>query len=174
MRSFYILALTLILSIGVFAQKNVTAENFNATALDGTNVELKQLRGKVVMIEFFTTKCPICAAEAPKINQMAEGFKDKDVVFLAMTTENADRVQEYLKKKPTVFTVIPNSFDILLKYADKDGDGRVVMPTPSYYLINQTGEIAYRSSGWDKTKKLTAEITRLLDSQPKRSKSDAK
>ena len=176
MRLFYLLALTFILSFAAFAQKSktTTAENFTATALDGTNIELKDLRGKVVLIEFFTTRCPICVAESPKVNAMAENFAGKDVVFLALTTENADKIKEYLKKKPTVFTVIPNSFDILLKYADKDTDGRVTLPTPSYYLINQTGEIVYHSNGFDKTPRLTNEITRLLGNQSKKSKSDGK
>ncbi len=37
------------------------------------------------------------------------------------------------------------------------------MPYPAYYLINQQGEIEYRANGWDKTEKISSEITRLLN-----------
>jgi hypothetical protein len=51
---------------------------------------------------------------------------------------------------------------VVLKYADKDGDGNVAMGFPAHFLINQKGEIELKTSGFSKTKLLDAEINRLL------------
>ena len=138
------------------------AETFTATSLDGTEFDIAQLKGKVVLITFWSTRCPICAAEIPKLNEMAKIFKDKDVIFLGLTTDDAKKIKAHLKKKPFAFNIIPNSFGLLLTYADKDGDGNVTMGYPSHFLINQKGEIELKTSGFDKTEALTARINKLL------------
>jgi peroxiredoxin len=93
---------------------------------------------------------------------MAAKYKGKDVVFLGLTTDDDSKVKQYIRKKPFDFYLLPNSFGILLKYADKDGDGNVTMGYPSHFLINQTGEIELKTSGFKKTEKLAAQIDKLL------------
>lgn len=58
------------------------------------------LRGKAVVLEFWATWCGGCVAAIPHLNQLADQFKDKPVVFLSVTDENADVVQAFLKKRP--------------------------------------------------------------------------
>ena len=131
--------------------------------MEGKTFNLNDLRGKVVVLVFWSTKCPICAAEIPKLNKLAENYKNKDVVFFGLTMENADKVAAHLKKKPFDFNIIPSSFDVLLKYADKDGDGKISMGFPGYYLINQKGEIELKANGFDKTATLNTRIGQLLN-----------
>jgi len=173
MRFSIILFLTLVLTFSAFAQSNKRAkplaENFTAVSLSGQNIELNNLKGKVVLITFWTTRCPICAAEIPKLNQLAASYKDKDVVFLGLTTDNESKVKDYHKKKPFNFNLLPNSFGILLKYADKDGDGNISFGYPGHFLINQNGEIVLKTNGFDKTKILDKEISRLLSSNQNKS-----
>ncbi len=79
------------MSVAAFGQQNRTknvAENFTATALDGQTFDLAGLKGKVVLITFWSTRCPICVSEAPKLNELAARYKDKDVVFLGLSMEN--------------------------------------------------------------------------------------
>ncbi len=159
------LFLILAFSAAVFGQHSKAkplAENFSAIALDGKSFDLAELKGKVVVLTFWSTKCPICHKEIPKLNQLVENYKDKAVVFLGLTMENSDKVKAYLKKTPFKFDILPNSFGVVLKYADKDGDGNVAMGFPAHYLINQKGEIELKTSGFDKTKILDVEINRLL------------
>jgi hypothetical protein len=79
-----------------------------------------------------------------------------------LTTDNADKASSFVKKKPFNFNILPNSFGILLKYADRDGDGNVMMVYPPYYPITQKGEIELKTNGYDKKEKLASEINRLL------------
>lgn len=166
MRFLSVLFLSLLFSFSAFAQSNKNskplAENFTATAIDGTNVTLADLRGKVVLVTFWSTKCPICAAEIPKLNNLAASYAGKDVVFLGLTLENESNVKNYLKKKRFDFKLLPNSFGVLLKYADKDRDGKVSMGYPSHFLINKAGEIELKTNGFDKTEMLDKQIARLL------------
>lgn len=169
MRLLTVLFLTFLFSFAAHAQQTnknskPLAENFTATALDGSNVNLADLRGKVVLITFWSTKCPICAAEIPKLNNMAASYKGKDVVFLGLTLDNDQKVKDYLKKKQFNFNLLPNSFGILLKYADKDGDGKVSMGYPAHFLINRKGEIEVKTNGFDKTDMLDKQIAKLLKS----------
>lgn len=157
------LALILGLSLNIFAQKT-PAENFTAEALDGRLVELDQLRGKVVVMTFWSTTCLICDAEIPKLNQMVSKYEGRDVVFLGLTVENPTKVENFLKQRPFNFEILPSTFGVLLKYADKDRNGNVVMGFPAYFILNQNGEVELKDSGWDRIPKVDSQIGRLLQS----------
>jgi len=165
MRILLVLILILTFSIFGFGQKRIAAENFSAADMSGKTIELNSLKGKIVVLTFWNTKCPICQSELPKLNQLAGRFKDKNVVFLGLTTENETKVENYVKKNPFSFAIIPNSFGILLKYADKDKLGNLSMGYPAHFLINKEGEIELKTDGFDKTEKLNSEINRLLSAQ---------
>jgi len=159
------LFLILAFSVAVFGQQpkaKPLAGTFSATALNGTTFDLAELKGKVVLLTFWSTKCPICHKEIPKLNQLVQTYKDKEVVFLGLTMENPNKVKPYLKKRSFDFDILPNSFGVVLQYADKDGDGNVTMGFPAHFLINQKGEIELKTSGFDKTEMLDARINRLL------------
>lgn len=166
MKKLAVLFLILVSSCVAFAQKNkAVAENFSAASMNGQTVELNSLKGKIVVISFWTTRCPICNAEIPKLNRLAAQYKDKNVVFLGLTTDNEEKVENYIKKNPFNFNLIPNSFGIMLKYAEKDRQGNIMMGYPAHFVVNQEGEIELKTSGFDKTDKLNSEINRLLASK---------
>ncbi|CAN5753138.1 hypothetical protein BH20ACI4_BH20ACI4_05390 [soil metagenome] len=143
-------------------KSKTTAEPFSATAMNGQNFDLESLKGKVVVMTFWSTRCAICVSEIPNLNRMAESYKGKDVVFLGLSTEDPNRIEGFLKSKPFNFNILPNSFGVVLKYADKDRQGRINMPFPSFYVINQDGQIEMKTSGYDKTNALSSNINRLL------------
>jgi thiol-disulfide isomerase/thioredoxin len=116
------LCLILAFSIASFSQQSKTrplAETFSATSLGGQTFDLAELKGKVFVLTFWSTRCPICHDEIPKLNQLAKTYKDKNVVFLGLTLENPNKVEAYLKKKSFDFNIIPNSFGVVLKYVQK-------------------------------------------------------
>lgn len=137
---------------------------FTASALDGSYYDLASLRGKVVVMTFWSAKCAICRAEIPKLNGFMSRYDANRVVFLALTMDNDDRVETYLKSNPFNFHILPNSFGVVLQYADRDKQGNIDMAFPSYFVIDQRGTLAYRANGWDKTNELDSRISRLLAS----------
>jgi peroxiredoxin len=163
-----ILFTALLVSSGLAQQSlkpGAAAPEFTGESLDGKTYNLSQLQGKVVVLTFWSTRCQICHNELPKLNEVAKRYKDKDVVFLALTMENPAKVTPYLRKNPFDFNIVPNAFGVFLKYADMDGSGNINMGFPSYFLINRNGSIALKSNGWDKTARIESQITELLTSE---------
>jgi peroxiredoxin len=156
----------MILAFAAFGQQKVgtTADNFNGTTLEGKDFYLEDFRGKVVVMNFWSTKCPICHSEIPKLNKLTEKYAGKDVVFMGLTMNNETVINLYLQKSPFKFTIVPNSLGVLLKYADRDSKGNEVMAFPAFFIINQAGELTYKSNGGDKSGKIDSEINRLLAS----------
>ncbi len=138
------------------------APQFSGTAVDGNNYDLSQLRGQVVVVTFWSTRCVICQSELPKVNQMIRGYQGKDVTFLALTADDIAKVKQYLQFSPQEAHVIPNSFGALLAFADKDKNGNLNFGYPAFYVIDKEGRIAYKGSGWDRTNQLSSAISGLL------------
>lgn len=135
---------------------------FSAPALDGTFYDLTELRGSVVVLTFWSTKCYICQQEFPKMNQVVRGYDGKKVVFLSLTMENEARVESFLKSNQIAAQVVPNSFGVLLQYADRDKRGHIDMGFPSYFVVDQQGILQHRSSGWDKLGQISSTVDNLI------------
>lgn len=167
MKALPVIVLSLFLALSVSAQQKLqvggAAPDFSASSIDGAPLSLNQMRGKVVLVAFWSTRCQICHSEMPKLNRMAAGHAGKDVVFLGVTMENSARVEPYLKKNPFNFTIVPDGFGMVLQYADKDGKGNIDMGFPAYYLVDQKGIIVMRGNGFDKTGAINTQIGRLLN-----------
>jgi len=158
----YLLFLVFVLAFSSLAAAQMRyAESFTTVDMNGRTVDLNALKGKVVLLTFWSTRCVICHSEIPKLNRMATQYTDPDVVFLAASMENEDKIQSYIKRNPFNFDILPNSFGLVLKYAKKDGKGNIAMGFPAYFLIDRDGKIDFQSSGWDQTKPLDAAIARL-------------
>ena len=169
MRILKLILFIVVLAATALAQQSLkpgaAAPEFSGESLDGKTYNLSELQGKVVVLTFWSTRCQICHSELPKLNEVAKRYRDKDVVFLALTMENPAKVQPYLRKNPFDFNIVPNAFGVFLKYADMDGSGNINMGFPSYFLINRNGSIALKSNGWDKTARIESQITELLTSE---------
>ena len=140
---------------------NPIAENFTGTTLEGKPISLEELRGKIVVLVFWSTRCPICSKEIPKINQMVEKYSGKNVVFLGLSMENDAMISAYIKKKPFNVTLIPNSLGVIMQYAIKDSNGSYNISYPTYFVIDTNGEIELKASG-RKSGAVDSEINKLL------------
>jgi uncharacterized protein (TIGR03435 family) len=63
-------------------------------------VSWEKLKGKVVVLEFWSTACAPCIRAIPHLNELVEQFQGKPVVFLSITEESGDHVQQFLKRQP--------------------------------------------------------------------------
>jgi peroxiredoxin len=166
MRSILISLLVLIITAAAYGQTSLragaTAPTFAAPSIDGTNYNLESMRGTVVVLTFWSTKCEICRSEIPKLNSFMAKYDESKVVFLALSLDNEAKLTAYLRSNPFKFHILPNSFGILLQYADRDREGNIDMGFPSYFLVDKSGKLDYRSNGWDRTDELEARVARLL------------
>lgn len=116
--------------------EGATAPVFDLPALSGGKVKLSDLKGKVVVVNFWATWCPPCLQEMPGLNEVSAAYKDKGVVILGLSLD-----EEGLSvTKPTV-EKLNISYQIL--EADKatyQAYGNI-LTIPFTYVIDRKGVI---------------------------------
>lgn len=73
------------------------APDFTAPTIDGAPVRLSDLRGKVVLLEFWATTCGPCLPEIPRLKAMREGLPPEDLQIIGITDdEDAEALRHFL------------------------------------------------------------------------------
>ena len=130
------------------AEVSMQAPLFTATAMSGKIFSLADLKGKIVVINLWSTRCVNCVDETPELNSLVDAFKDKDVVFLAFAHDALPNVQKFLKKKPFKYEIIPAGLqEMIVPYGVPIGNGFFDIPFPTHILIDQTGVIRVNQVG---------------------------
>jgi thiol-disulfide isomerase/thioredoxin len=80
--------------------------NFTLTDLKGKPWTLKELRGKVVLVNFWATWCPPCRKEMPDLDTLYKRLGPQGLVILAISDEEAGKVEPYLAEHPVSYPVL--------------------------------------------------------------------
>lgn len=141
---------------------NDTASEFTVQMVDGKKIKLSNLKGKVVLVNYWATWCAPCLMEFAEFpEKILEPFKDDDFILIAISIgeskETVEKKMEKMKKYGVDFNVgIDPKNEIWNKYAT----GAI----PKSFLIDQNGIIKYISIGnaEGNVDKLAKEIKTLL------------
>jgi thiol-disulfide isomerase/thioredoxin len=126
---------------GPMSVKLEYAPPFSIADMDGNIVDSKSLKGKVVVLNFWFTRCNPCVEEMPELNKLVKQYKNnKDVVFLALTFDDKATVSAFLKKNDFDYTILPDAKSIV--------DDYIVMGYPSNLVLDKKGDIQYQSMGF--------------------------
>jgi peroxiredoxin len=115
--------------------KNSPAPDFQMQMPDGKTVFLSDLRGKVVMLNFWATWCPYCVIEMPYLQKAYNELAAQGVVILGINTgETGKTVQKFVNEKQLTFPIIldPDVYVSILY-------GARYLPTT--YIIDKAGNI---------------------------------
>jgi thiol-disulfide isomerase/thioredoxin len=117
------------------------APRFHAKTMDGQNFTNESIKGKVVLFEFWTTWCGYCVGEAPFVDQIAQEYKDKGLIVLAVDVgESKKTVKRYLEGHPrSCPIVLMEDTNLAAMYA--------ATVYPIYVLIDRDGYIAGTQRG---------------------------
>lgn len=97
-------------------QEGAVLKELNFKDSNGNNFTLDSLKGKVIVLNFWFIGCKPCVEEIPDLNRIQEKFKDKDVVFLAVTFDSKKKLDDFAKKKSFNFNIVPNSMNIIRQF----------------------------------------------------------
>ena len=119
------------------------APNTAYTLLDGRQSTVEQMRGKVVLVNFWATSCTTCVHEMPQIIATHEKFKARgyQTLAVAMSYDVPAYVANFVQTRKLPFDVAIDSTGAIAK---SFGD---VQLTPTSVLINKRGEIVKRYVG---------------------------
>ena len=98
---FLSLALILVASCAVALPKTEPAPRFTATTTTGEKFSNESIKGKVVLLEFWTTWCGFCAEEAAFVDKIGNELAGKGLILLAINVgESKKTVRKYLDQHP--------------------------------------------------------------------------
>ena len=105
--------------------------------LDGTQQTTQDLRGKVVLVNFWATSCVTCVAEMPELVSTYEKYRSRgyETLAVAMSYDPPSYVVNFAETRKLPFKV---AIDNTGAVAKAWGDVRI---TPTTYLVNKRGEI---------------------------------
>jgi thiol-disulfide isomerase/thioredoxin len=117
------------------------APDFTVETVDGKPYSLSALKGKAVLLDFWTTWCGPCRNAMPSVEHVAQDYKEGLVVLGVNAGEERDAVQAFLKKTPMAYpAVLSGETGILKDYQ--------VNAYPTFVLIGSDGKIAAYEMGF--------------------------
>lgn len=118
------------------------APDFQLEDTKGNKVSLSDLRGKVVLVNFWATWCPPCIVEMPSMERLNEVLAGDDFVMLAINTEENGRsiVPAFLEKTPYTFPILYDNKGVVQKRYG-------VFKFPESFIINKDGTVAEKIIG---------------------------
>jgi thiol-disulfide isomerase/thioredoxin len=119
-----------------------SAPDFVLPARDGSTVRLSELRGQVVMINFWATWCGPCRQEMPLLAQLQSKYEPLGFTLLAVNVEpDSAAAQDWLKGMAADLPVL---FDRKNTVAESFG----VQGMPSSVFVDRTGNVRYVHRGY--------------------------
>lgn len=128
------------------------------TLLDGSTQTTSQLKGKVVLINFWATSCTTCVAEMPMLASTYEKFRGRgyETIAVAMSYDQPEYVVNFAQTRKLPFPVaIDNTGAVAKAWGD-------VKATPTTFLVNKRGMIVKSFVGKPNFDELQKFIDQLL------------
>lgn len=136
-------------------RKRSVAPGWALPTLSGDTLSLSDLRGKVVLIDFFYKSCAPCCAALPALQRLHEKYKDRGFVMVGIDPfddPDEDAMADFLSKRGISYTVA---------FADRElAETYHVSGYPTLFFVNRKGKIMQVYEGYSKD--MEAEIERQL------------
>ena len=111
------------------------AVDFTLTDLDGRTVNLRALRGQVVLLNFWATWCGPCVRELPSIERLHRAFKGRGLVTLGLNAEAPAVAREFIKRSGYTFATLVDEQRAMTRAYQ-------VSAIPQTLIIDKDGKVA--------------------------------
>ncbi|AYL99250.1 peroxiredoxin family protein [Mucilaginibacter celer] len=116
-------------------------EPFSTRDLNNNKIKLKELRGKIVVLNFWFIGCPACMQEIPELNKLVDDYKNNpNVVFLGIALDYSWDLRKFLKTTAFNYDIIDNGRYI--------ADGYKIGLYPTNVILDKEGKVAFHSVGF--------------------------
>ncbi|MEY4764712.1 MAG: hypothetical protein RI907_1385 [Pseudomonadota bacterium] len=124
------------------AAVNAAAPDFTLRSAQGTNLRLQELRGKVVLVNFWATWCGPCRQEMPHLNRLHEKYGKSGFVLLGINVDDDPR------KALSVAEELGIRFPVLLDTDKKVSEAYGLQAMPSTFLVDRDGKLRHLHRGY--------------------------
>ena len=136
-----ILGIVLFAALSLFKKESAPAVSFRT--LNGEQIAMESLRGKVVLVNFWATSCATCVQEMPEMVETYKKYSDRgfELIAVAMSYDPPNYVLNYSESRQLPFIVALDSDG---QAAKSFGDVKL---TPTTFVIGKDGSILKRYVG---------------------------
>jgi len=145
----------------IFVGQKAPELKSSETWINTAPLKLEQLRGKVVLIDFWAFDCPYCAEAMPHVKELYDKYAKDGLVIIGVHTPRLDyekeipKIKEAVAKKGIKYpVVVDNKYDIWSDY--------LCNTWPSHFVVDQNGVIQLSHSGTGRYEDTEAVVKRLL------------
>ncbi|NOX77166.1 MAG: TlpA family protein disulfide reductase [Gammaproteobacteria bacterium] len=140
---FFALLFSIVLSsVAQAGTLNGPAPDFTLKSRSGENIKLSELRGEVVMINFWASWCAPCRQEMPLLEAMYDKYADLGFTLLGVNVEeDSSQATDLLRE-------IPVSFPVLFDNTNRVSKLYNVVAMPSTILVDRDGNMRYLHRGY--------------------------
>jgi thiol-disulfide isomerase/thioredoxin/tetratricopeptide (TPR) repeat protein len=141
---------------------NKPAVQFALKDVEGKTIKLSDLKGKVVVVDFWATWCGPCKMSFPTLQKVYEKYKSHPqvAIYALDTWENVGgKEKEELVKK----FLADNKYTFPVLYDEGMVDKYGVEGIPTKFIIDKKGEIAFKSVGFNNADEMMSELTTQID-----------
>ncbi len=138
------------------------APDFTLQTLDGQEITLSRLKGKVVLLDFWATWCGPCRESIPHLIQLYKDYHENGFVLVGMDLDKGDveTVRRFVQSMNIPYPIIVTPDDVARSYK--------VSGIPATILIDKEGRIQERMAGFSSAiaERLTRKVAELTSEKP--------
>jgi peroxiredoxin len=86
---------------------------FNVKTIDGKILTTSELKGKVIILNFWFEACAACVAEIPLLNKLEKIYKDSNTVFIAFSIDDSLTIRKFLQRKEFNYNIVSSTREII-------------------------------------------------------------
>src|SRR6185436_14971731 len=140
--------------------------DFELVTLDGSFLSTEDLRGKVVLLDFWGTWCPPCVAAVPTLRNWSRRMENSPFVLVSISTDSDEpALRQFIEKNQMSWPQVWDKEHELSRKCKVEG-------YPTYLLVSHEGEILYVTRGWGP--RIEQELQGKISSAVKAAKGSAK
>jgi len=137
------------------------APNFALKSIAGEEIILKNLRGKVVVLNFWASWSPLCFQEIPILEELYKKYKDKHLIVIGISIDQSgDVVKAFAEKMKVSYPIAISTEEMINSYGGAIGEPIKTIPTT--IIINRAGFIYKKFLGHQSKAVFEKEILPLL------------
>jgi cytochrome c biogenesis protein CcmG, thiol:disulfide interchange protein DsbE len=160
MKNLTILAIIVYLLIGCGSSTKpsqiTTNYNFTLESNQGNKITLSDLRGKVVILDFWATWCPPCKAAIPKLIELYNKYQNQGVIVIGIALDDKDKVIKLVQEMGINYPVLFDDKETSKNYE--------IQSIPTLFVIDQKGKQVHKEIGFSEEgfKTIEEKVNELL------------